>query len=139
MNPPNEGHPIGVADIQDIRRANLTFLVQESAADIGTDRGANAEVARRTGVAASFISQFLRKKLHQGGFKRSMGDHTARKLEHGMNKPKGWMDVDRLLAADYKEAALLDGLRLLTPAQRVTIGQLIKDFGQAIDPGLSTE
>ena len=123
-----------MTDIQDIRRANLTFLVQEVADARAEERGAVAELAKRTGVAASFISQFLGRKLHQGGKERSMGDHTARKLEHGMSKPKGWMDVDRTLAADYREAAVLDGLRLLTAAQRVTIGQLIKDFGQANSP-----
>jgi hypothetical protein len=128
------GHPAGVQDIQTIRRANLNFLLQEVAAELGTERGAAADLARRTLVPAPFISQFLRQQLHQGHGERAMGDKTARKLERGMSKPKGWMDVDRTLAEDFREAAILDGLRLLTPAQRATIGQLVKEFGQANKP-----
>jgi hypothetical protein len=84
-----------------------------------------------TGVPGSFVSQFLGRKLHQGGGERSMGDHTARKLERGMNKPAGWMDVDRTIAADYKEAALLDRIRELTPDQRASIAQLIETFAKS--------
>lgn len=129
--PPERMQAFVVVENQEIRRANLNFLVQECAHDIGVERGAAAELAKRTEVAAPIISQLLGKRLHQGGKLRAMGDSIARKLERGMSKPKGWMDVDRTLAEDFREAAVLDGLRLLTPEQRVTIGELIKEFGQA--------
>ena len=52
--------------IQDIRRANLDNLVREVASELGTNRGAAAELARRTAVPAPFISQFLGRRLHGG-------------------------------------------------------------------------
>lgn len=116
--------------IQEIRRANVTFLIQECAADIGRDRGAQAELSRRTGVAATQISQFLNGKQHQGGEERAMGDDSARKLERGMSKPVGWLDVDRTAANDWKEAALLDQLRKLTDEQRAAVLALVQSFTQ---------
>lgn len=54
-----------------------------------------------------------------------MGDKQARKLERGMEKPDGWMDVDRTVAADWKEAALLDKLRQLNEAQRLAVATVV--------------
>lgn len=106
-----------MATVQDIRRANLIRLLDECAQDIGTDRGAAAELARRSGVPAPFISQFKNARHHQGGRARSLGDDSARKLERGMGKPVGWMDVERSELREH-EAAFLDLFRLLTREQQ---------------------
>lgn len=125
-HPTNEvDYRLGVSTIQDIRRANLKFLLQEVEAEIGRTYGSAAELSRRTQVAAPFISQFLRREVHQGGTERTMGDKQARKLERGMGKPDGWMDVDRTVAADWQEAALLDKLRQLNEAQRLAVSTVV--------------
>lgn len=104
---------------QDIRRANLATLLEECAQELGDTRGAAAELARRTGVAAPMISQTLNQKPHHGGAARKIGDKTARRLERGMNKEQGWLDIDHgpaVLSAG--EHAMLATYRALTPEQR---------------------
>lgn len=123
-----------VATIQDIRRANLLFLMQELESELGAQRGVAAELSRRTQVAAPFISQFLRHEQHQGGLERAMGDRQARKFERGMLKPEGWMDVDRTIASDWKEAAILDKLRMLSDEQRQAVVQVIDQFARPSTP-----
>lgn len=54
-----------------------------------------------------------------------MGDKQARKLERGMGKPEGWIDIDRTEAENWKEAALLDKIRALTPDQVQAVAQLL--------------
>ena len=125
---PEGSYLSAVATIQDIRRANLSFLLQEVEDDIGKSYGAAAELSRRTGVTGPFISQFLRREQHQGGKERTMGDKQARKLEHGMLKHEGWMDVDRTVAKDWKEAELLDKLRALNPDQREALSSFIEQM-----------
>lgn len=132
-NPPPQsgGTFFPVETVQNIRRANLALLLQECAKDIGRERGAAAELTRRTGVPDSFISQFLNRRPHARGGERSMGDSTARKLERGMDKPMGWMDVDRSIARNHEEADMLDAIRTLTSQQRQTIAVLIAQFSEA--------
>jgi hypothetical protein len=57
-----------------------------------------------------------------------MGDKQARKLERGMGKPLGWIDVDRTLAKDWKEADMLDKLRLLSPEQRSVVSDVVNQL-----------
>ncbi len=45
-----------------------------------------------------------------------------------MRKPKGWMDQDHALARNVEEAALLDLIRALTPAQLNTIVGTAEQF-----------
>lgn len=63
-----------------------------------------------------------------------MGDRQARKFERGMLKPEGWMDVDRTIASDWKEAAILDKLRLLSDEQRQAVVQVIDQFSRPSTP-----
>lgn len=65
----------------EIRRENLALLLQSVKA---------AELARDSGVAASYISRCL-KQPGQSGYK-TIGELTARKLEKGARKLAGWMD-----------------------------------------------
>lgn len=72
--------------IQDIRLANLKLLIHEA--------GDNAsELSRRLdNVPPSYISQIITGVPTPKGTRRGVGDALARKLEKGMNKPRGWMD-----------------------------------------------
>lgn len=123
---------------QDIRRANLRLLVTEVAQDIGTERGAAAELARRTAVPAPMISQLLGQRLHQGGKVRAMGDDTARKLERGMNLPKGWMDVAHDSAMTEGDKETLRMLQALTPGQRSLVERQIAEFARLNGPPSGT-
>jgi hypothetical protein len=113
--------------IQDIRRANLLLLIKEVEQLIGRKHGAKAYLARRTGVPSPQLSQFLSRAPHQGGGPRGLGDDSARKLERGMGKPKGWMDVEHAtVSAD--DAKTVDQLKLLTASQRQLIDAQITEF-----------
>ncbi|MDH5528135.1 MAG: S24 family peptidase [Nitrospirota bacterium] len=67
-------------DAKTIRRHNLTILISEA--------GGQKKLAGRTGVNPAYLSQILSRKTL-----RTMGDDVARRLERGMSKPHGWMDV----------------------------------------------
>ena len=130
-----QAYPSAVRDIQDIRFQNLAFLLEECAEDIGSTRGAAARLATLSGVKPSFISMLSRHAVHSDtGKRRQIGDDTATKLEQGMRKPPGWMDIDRSQAQDYKEAALLDKMRLLTPGQLDAIERLMDQLSAGPGP-----
>lgn len=69
-------------DIRKIRHRNLLHLVAEA--------GGQKMLAARCGLSAAYICQLLSDKVN-----RHVGHHAARKLEEGMGKPYGWMDVLR--------------------------------------------
>ena len=71
-------------DILTIRRQNLEILIDEA--------GSQAELARRSGADARYISQIYTESRTPTGAQRKIGDELARRLEKGMNKPLGWMD-----------------------------------------------
>lgn len=113
-------------DIQHTRRQNLEFLVQECAAELGRAHGSVKRLAVRSGVEPSFLSMLLSGAVHSTtGKQRQIGDDTASKLERGMGKDPGWMDVDRSAAKDYTEARYLDRLRALSDQQRAALDLLL--------------
>jgi transcriptional regulator with XRE-family HTH domain len=67
-------------DIRTIRHHNLMCLVREA--------GGQKRLAARSGVSAAYLSQVLSRKVN-----RHVGHSLARRLEAGMEKPYGWMDV----------------------------------------------
>jgi SOS-response transcriptional repressor LexA len=67
-------------DSHSLRLENLLRLIEEA--------GGIAELARRTGANGTYLSQIKSSKTD-----RNMGTATARQLEKGMGKPKGWMDL----------------------------------------------
>lgn len=69
-------------DIREIRHQNLTRLVAEA--------GGQKALAERCGLSAAYICQMLSEKVN-----RHVGHNAARRLEKGMGKPYGWMDVSR--------------------------------------------
>lgn len=126
---------MSVRDIQAIRLQNLTFLLQECEAELGQARGAAALLSAKTGVTKSLISMLAGKKLHsETGKRRHIGDDTATKLELGMDKSPGWLDIDRAAAKDYLEAAHLDKLRKLTPSQREAVERMMGELAQSNKP-----
>lgn len=102
--------------IADIRHRNLLALIEEA--------GSPAELARITGVQAAYISQVKNRSPTPSGRPRGIGDDTARKLEAGMGKAKGWMDQSELSPA---ERDLLDAFRALsTNGQEYTLSWVAK-------------
>ncbi len=67
-------------DIRGIRRNNLARLIAEA--------GGQKALADRSGVSAAYLSQVLSARVP-----RNVGHNLARRLERGMAKPYGWMDV----------------------------------------------
>jgi hypothetical protein len=129
------GYSPAVRDIQDIRFQNLAFLLEECAEEIGSHRGAAALLATLSGVKPSLISMLVNHALHsETGKRRLIGDETATKLEKGMEKPTGWLDVDRSEAKNYREAALLDKFRLLSAEQLAAIEQLLDSMNAGRQP-----
>lgn len=120
-----------VRDIQTIRIQNFGFLLEEVVHELGRVRGAQSSLALRTGVPKSLVSMLANKALHSGtGERRQIGDDTAIKLERGMGKPDGWMDVDRSEARDFRDAKSLDLLRLLTPSQRESVERMMEELAR---------
>ena len=69
-------------DVFDRRRARLGEMLKAIS---------QAELARKSGVAASYISRCL-KEPGDDGYK-TIGELTARKLEKGARKQEGWLDA----------------------------------------------
>jgi hypothetical protein len=126
------GYRSGVKDIQQVRAWNLQLLLMQCEADLGQARGAQALLSVKSGVKDSLLSVLLNAKVHsETGKARKIGDDTARKLEKGMSKQPGWMDVDHSEARDHLEADYLDSLRKLTPSQRAQLARLAAEFVSA--------
>ena len=69
-------------EVFDRRRLKLAEILKSMSA---------AELSRRSGVAASYLSRCLKNPLDDGY--KSIGELTARKIELGAGKPEGWLDV----------------------------------------------
>lgn len=67
-------------DAKEIRLRNLRRLIEEA--------GGQRRLASRGRVNPAYLSQILSERT-----RRSMGAEVARRLEQGMGKPHGWMDV----------------------------------------------
>jgi phage repressor protein C with HTH and peptisase S24 domain len=77
-------------DVFDRRRTRLRELLTEIS---------QADLSRKSGVAASYISRCM-KERSDDGFK-TIGEVTARKLEAGAHKPEGWLDEREMTGAEY--------------------------------------
>lgn len=58
-----------------------------------------ADLARKSGVAASYISRCLKDRTDDGY--KTIGEVTARKLEAGAGMPEGWLDANEMSGAEY--------------------------------------
>ncbi|PLX61082.1 S24 family peptidase [Sedimenticola selenatireducens] len=69
---------------EQIRLQNLELLI--------TEAGSAVKLARLVGTNSSYLSQLRNQMPTKKGTPRRVGDNLAVKLEHGMEKPVGWMD-----------------------------------------------
>jgi hypothetical protein len=75
----------GMQTIDEIRRANLEILIEEN--------GTQDKVAELGLTSPVYLSQLRNQTPDtKTGKLRQMGDPTARKLEAGCGKERGWMD-----------------------------------------------
>lgn len=113
---------------QQIRLENFDRLLSEA--------GSQAALSQRCNLTAPYVSQLKKRVPLETGAPRSIGDEAARKLEHGMGKPKGWMDADHSGAPSFNElnaheAQMVTLFRKLTDDDRDEILQHInKVFNQ---------
>jgi hypothetical protein len=120
--------------IQDIRRHNLGLLIKAIEEEHGA-RGAAAMLSRLSGVPTSQISQFQRAVLHTNGVPRTLGDRQARKIERGLNKFEGWMDVERGNVQTVQEAELIDLFRACGVDQREVVVAMLTQLAPKLpDP-----
>lgn len=86
--------------IQDIRRENLTRLVEQY--------GSQRKLSDATGLAPTYIHQMLSSI-------RGIGEKTARKIEINTGLPDGWLDKPFDISGDYQltedEMRLIDMYR----------------------------
>ena len=104
-------------DIYERRRLNLRRL-------LGTI--SQAELARRSGVAASYISRALREPGDDGY--KNIGEVTARKLEAGAKKREGWMDVELSLLESVTAGAMPEPPPLATHIKPLDEDVVIRQF-----------
>lgn len=100
----NGGKPM---DIREVRRLRMEELAEEF--------GTLEEVGKRAGLGANWLSQI------RGG--RGMGHKTARRLEEGCRKPRGWMDIP----PGMPDKILEKWLRL-TDSQRKAVEAVIDSY-----------
>ena len=73
--------------VQEIRFENFELLIKEA--------GTIAELARKTGYdKPAYLYQLRAQVVKPNGKALQLGRRVALRLEQGMNKPAGWMDID---------------------------------------------
>lgn len=87
----------GEVEIAEIRRRNLDVLEAEAESLEAIGDAMRAKDPTQTGGDLPNYANYLSQV--RGGT-RNMGTRFARKLEAGMGKPKGWMDVAQFEAAE---------------------------------------
>ncbi len=92
------------------------------------------ELSKRTGVASNYLYQIT--GASKSG--RDMGDQVARRLEVGMKKPPGWMDLSH--NGELTEAEFLDlpeseqiheivsGLAFLNPEDTAAVLRIVRSL-----------
>ncbi len=93
-------------DIKTIRKMNVRLLERE----IGSLSG----LARIAGTTQSYLSQCV----GAGAF-RNVGDEMARRLEHAMKKPHGWMDEAHMEEGQITMARQIYEKLLQTPPAKL--------------------
>lgn len=82
-----------MSNIQDNRFVNFEKLIREA--------GGVAKLARQCGYdKPAYLYQVRAKTVKPNGSQLQIGDRMAAKLEKGMNKPAGWLDLDHSQTPD---------------------------------------
>jgi hypothetical protein len=76
---------------EEIRLNNLKLLVKEA--------GSIVSVSNKCDTSSAYLSQILNGVPSSTGQPRGVGNKLAKKLEDGMNKKRGWIDIDH--TSDY--------------------------------------
>lgn len=103
----------GMKENKAVRRANLLGLIKEF--------DTIEALANATGTVAAYLSQ-----VKNGT--RQMGDRVARRIEAGLNKDEGWIDVAQYGGLDslMDQSEILEIMRALTPEERDEVLKLAR-------------
>jgi len=71
--------------VEEIRRRNLGLLIQEFKTQLN--------IAWSCKVSVAYLSHIHTQAKKKNGKIATMGSELARKLEKGLGKPTGWMDI----------------------------------------------
>jgi hypothetical protein len=93
-------------DIKTIRKMNVLLLEREIRS--------RSALARMAGTSQSYLSQCVGPAAI-----RSIGDQLARRLEHAMNKPHGWLDEPHSDENDMMLARRVYDRLLLVPRPKL--------------------
>lgn len=109
-------------DIKTIRKLNVRLLEREI--------GSLTALARKVDTSQSYLSQCVGNSAV-----RSIGDEMARRLEHAMGKPYGWLDEPHTDESDMMLARLIyDRLLTIPPSKLRAIAEILdikQDEGMA--------
>lgn len=106
--------------IKETRMTNLQLLIQEV--------GNAAELCRRCGTDPTYLSQLVTGVTTPAGTTRGVGEKLARKLEAGMSKPRGWMDVLHVPDLDPSVLALARAIESLPTDARASLQKVTDAF-----------
>ena len=110
-------------DIKETRMTNLQVLIQEA--------GNAAELCRRCSADPTYLSQLVTGVITPAGTTRGVGDKLARKLEIGMAKPRGWMDVLHVPGLDPEALRLAEAIQSLPPESRAHLQAVTRAFTES--------
>lgn len=100
-------------DIKTIRKLNVRLLEREL--------GSRSALARKASTSQSYLSQCI-----GPGAIRSIGDEMARRLEHAMGKPHGWLDESHTDEGEMLlSRRMYDRILTLSPAKRRAFAELL--------------
>lgn len=90
--------------VQEIRFENFELLIKEA--------GTIAELARKTGYdKPAYLYQLRAQVVKPNGKTLQLGRRVAVRLEQGMNKPTGWMDIDHNIEPASAKVAVSGSLK----------------------------
>ena len=90
--------------VQEIRFENFELLIKEA--------GTIAELARKTGYdKPAYLYQLRAQVVKPNGKTLQLGRRVAMRLEQGMNKPTGWMDIDHNIEPASAKVAVSGSLK----------------------------
>ncbi|SCU75540.1 Phage-related protein [Cupriavidus necator] len=110
-------------DIKTIRKMNVRLLEREI--------GSLSALARLAGSSQSYLSQCVGPNAF-----RSIGDEMARRLEHAMKKPHGWMDEGHMEEGQVALARQIYDKLLQPPAAKLHAIAELLDMKRAAMEGL---
>ena len=100
-------------DIKTIRKLNVRLLEREI--------GSLSALARKVGSSQSYLSQCVGPAAI-----RSIGDEMARRLEHAMGKPHGWLDEAHTDEGEMMlSRRMYDRILTLSPVKRRAFAELL--------------